>query len=261
MGSVIKRLLGHWSCGTYGSARAGLKLRADAGAIRRAAAGRLAAGLLTATLALQPGGAPAQNQDTVTVAALGDSLTQGYGLAQGDGFVPQLQRWLDAQEIGAEVLNAGVSGDTTAGGLSRLGWTLTDDVDALIVALGGNDLLRGIPPETARANLDAILTQARASGLPVLLIGVTAPGNFGPDYKDAFDAIYPELAAKHGALLVPSFLAPIEAARDAGGKDGALRALMQPDGIHPNARGVALVVDAVGPKVAELVARADQTPG
>jgi acyl-CoA thioesterase-1 len=205
--------------------------------------------------------APVALAEPVTVAALGDSLTQGYGLDQDDGFVPQLQRWLDARGVEATVQNAGVSGDTTAGGLSRMGWTLNDDVDALIVALGGNDLLRGLPPESSRANLDGILEQAGAQGLPVLLIGVTAPGNFGPDYKAAFDAIYPELAEKHGALLIPSFLAPIEAVRDGGSgsgadSDAALRALMQADGIHPNADGVALIVEVVGPQVQALVARA-----
>ena len=204
-----------------------------------------------------PGAALAE----VTIAALGDSLTQGYGLPQGDGFVPQLQAWLDENGVDATLLNAGVSGDTTAGGLARLDWTLTPEVDALIVALGGNDLLRGLPPEAARANIDAILTRAAAEGLPVLLVGVTAPGNYGPDYKAGFDAIWPDMAAKHGVLMVPSFLAPIEAARDGngieGGSDAALRDLMQPDGIHPNAEGVARIVAALGPMVADLAAQAD----
>lgn len=195
-------------------------------------------------------------QAQVTIAALGDSLTQGYGLPQGDGFVPQLQAWLDDKGVAAEVLNAGVSGDTTAGGLARLDWTLTPEVDALIVALGGNDLLRGLPPEAARANIDAILTRAAEDGLPVLLIGVTAPGNYGLDYKQAFDAIWPDMADKHGVLMVPSFLAPIEAARDDSGSDAAMRDLMQADGIHPNAAGVALIVAALGPRVAKLVDRA-----
>ena len=195
--------------------------------------------------------------EPVTVAALGDSLTQGYGLPQGEGFVPQLQGWLDAEGVEATILNAGVSGDTTAGGLSRLDWTLTDDVDALIVSLGGNDLLRGIAPETSRANLEAIVERAAEEGLPVLLIGVTAPGNYGPDYKAAFDAIYPELAEQYDTLLIRSFLAPIEAVRDGpGGGEDAVRTLMQPDGIHPNAEGVKLIVAAVGPQVKALVARA-----
>lgn len=218
-----------------------------------AALRKFAAAAVLAVLAVAlPGAAMAQ----VTIAALGDSLTQGYGLPQGDGFVPQLQAWLDGNGVDATVLNAGVSGDTTAGGRARLDWTLTPEVDALIVALGGNDLLRGLPPEQARANIDAILTRAAEDGLPVLLVGVTAPGNYGPDYKAAFDAIWPDMAEKYGVLMVPSFLAPLEAARDADGSDAAMRDLMQPDGIHPNADGVALIVAALGPRVAELVARA-----
>lgn len=191
----------------------------------------------------------------MTVAALGDSLTQGYGLPPEDGFVPQLERYLSEAGISATVLNAGVSGDTTAGGLSRIDWTLTPDVDALIVALGGNDLLRGIAPETARANLAGILDRASARGLPVLLIGLEAPSNYGPDYKAAFDAIYPDLAAEYDALHVESFLAPLIAATG-GDRAAALARYMQPDGIHPNAAGVAVIVGAIGPAVAELVARA-----
>ena len=189
----------------------------------------------------------------VTVAALGDSLTQGYGLAPEEGFVPQLQRWLDAQGAEATLLNAGVSGDTTQGGLSRIDWTLTPEVGALIVALGGNDLLRGIDPDLSRANLDGILKAAAARGLPVLLVGMTAPGNYGADYKAAFDAIYPELAAQHGALLHPDFLGALAAVED---RQDALRRYMQPDGLHPSAEGVALIVEDIGPAVLELIARA-----
>lgn len=113
--------------------------------------------------------------DEVVIAALGDSLTQGYGLVQEDGFVPQLQAWLAEQGADVTIINAGVSGDTTAGGLSRVDWTLTPDVDALIVALGGNDLLRGIAPEVSRANLQGILSAAAANSVPVLLVGMQAP--------------------------------------------------------------------------------------
>lgn len=187
---------------------------------------------------------------TVTVAALGDSLTQGYGLPPDDGFVPQLQAWLTDAGADVVVLNAGVSGDTTAGGLARVAWTLTPDVDALIVALGGNDLLRGIPPEVTRANLDGILAEATLRGLPVLLIGLPAPGNYGPNYKADFDAIFPDLAAAHGALWLPNFGAGL-------GDDPAARApLMQADGIHPNADGVARIVTNLGPAVLELISRA-----
>jgi acyl-CoA thioesterase I len=188
----------------------------------------------------------------VTIAALGDSLTQGYGLPPDDGFVPQLQRWLDANGEDATVLNAGVSGDTTQGGLSRVDWTLTPDVDALIVALGGNDLLRGIDPTVARTNLDGILQAAAARDIPVLLVGMTAPGNYGADYKAQFDAIYPDLAAQYGALLHPDFLGPLAAMEDRG---TAIATYMQPDGLHPNADGVALIVEAMGPAVLDLIAR------
>ncbi len=189
----------------------------------------------------------------VTVAALGDSLTQGYGLAPEDGFVPQLQRWLDGQGADAAIVNAGVSGDTTQGGLARVEWTLTPDVDALIVALGGNDLLRGIDPAVARANLRGILEAAAARELPVLLVGMTAPGNYGADYKAAFDAIYPELSAEFGTLFHPDFLGALAALED---RTAAMRSYMQPDGIHPNAAGVARIVEDMGPSVLALVDRA-----
>jgi acyl-CoA thioesterase-1 len=206
------------------------------------------AGVLAIALAV-----PAFAQE-VTVVALGDSLTQGFGLIEEDGFVPQLQGWLEAQGNDVVVENHGVSGDTTAGGLARIGWALGDHVDALIVALGGNDLLRGLPPEASRANLDGILAEAEVRGLPVLLVGLEAPGNYGPDYKAAFDAMYPELAMQYDALHVQSFLAPLtEAAED--DRAGALARYMQPDGIHPNADGVALIVEALGPEVEALIER------
>ena len=126
---------------------------------------------------------------TVTIAALGDSLTQGFGLPESQGFVPQMQSWLRAEGADVVLINAGVSGDTTQGGLSRVGWTLTPEVDAIIVALGGNDLLRGLDPAVSRANLDGILREAQAAGVEIMLVGMEAPGNYGPDYKAAFDAI------------------------------------------------------------------------
>jgi acyl-CoA thioesterase-1 len=228
MVSVMKAVL-WWGPSGYGA--------------RRAARNLLAAIVITAS--------PAAAE--VTVAALGDSLTQGYGLPADDGFVPQLQRWLDAQGADATVLNAGVSGDTTQGGLSRVDWTLTPDVDALIVALGGNDLLRGIDPAVARANLDGIMQAAQARQIPVLIVGMTAPGNYGVDYKTRFDAIYPDLAAQYEAILHPDFLQAITAQPD---REAALRTYMQPDGLHPNAAGVALIVEDIGPAVRDLVARA-----
>ena len=210
--------------------------------------GKLAALLIAFHVA-----AAGASAETITIAALGDSLTQGYGLPDGDGLVPQLQAWLDKAGEEAVVLNAGVSGDTTAGGRARIGWTLTEEVDALIVALGGNDVLRGIAPEVARENLAAILQAARARGLPVLLVGLSAPANYGPDYKAAFDAIYPELAAQYGALLFPGFLDILTKGRDT---QVVLRDLMQADAIHPNREGVALIVAELGPAVQALIERA-----
>jgi len=205
--------------------------------------------MLGIALALSAGAAQAE----VVIAALGDSLTQGYGLPQEQGFVPVLESWLDARGNDVRLVNAGVSGDTTAGGLSRVGWTLTEDIDAMIVALGGNDVLRGIAPEVARANLEGILQAAGEAGVEVLLVGIGAPGNYGPDYRAAFEAMYPALADTHGALLASNFLGPLEAARDAG---APLSELMQPDGIHPSAQGVEIIVEGLGPAVEALIARA-----
>lgn len=193
--------------------------------------------------------------DDVVIAALGDSLTQGYGLVQEQGFVPRLQDWLTTEGVNATLVNAGVSGDTTAGGLSRIAWTLTPEVDALIVALGGNDLLRGIDPAVSRANIEGILEAASAAQVEVLLIGMQAPGNYGPEYKQPFDAIYPELATAYGTLYAESFF---EGLNVENGDPASVRAFMQPDGIHPNAEGVDRIVGVLGPKVAELAKRADR---
>lgn len=190
--------------------------------------------------------------ETVTLAALGDSLTQGYGLLPEEGFVPQLQAWLAAAGADATVINAGVSGDTTAGGLARVGWTLTPDVDAMIVALGGNDFLRGIDPANSRANLAGILSAAHAQDVPVLLVGIEASGNYGAEFKLAFDLMYSDLAAEFDTLLYPSFFVALT---EAGDLNQARAAYMQSDGIHPNAQGVALIVAAMGPMVLDLLAR------
>ena len=210
-------------------------------------------GKVVCTIVLALWGAMATAQEVV-IAALGDSLTQGFGLPVEAGFVPQLEAWLSNEGEAVRVINAGVSGDTTAGGLSRVDWTLTPDVDAMIVTLGGNDLLRGLPPEASRANLDGIVSAATARGVAVLVVGMQAPGNYGPDYKAAFDAMYPEIAAAHGALYLDSFFAGL------GGPDvdpADLRAYLQPDGIHPNADGVARIVAGIGPVVRDLIARVE----
>ncbi len=191
----------------------------------------------------------------VVVAALGDSLTQGYGLSRENGFVPQLETWLRGKGEDVKVLNAGVSGDTTAGGLSRIAWTLTPEVDALIVNLGGNDLLRGINPAASRANLDSILQIAKEKELPVLLVGLIAPGNYGPEYKVEFDLIYRELSHKYGALFYENFFITLIENSDA--KNPNYR-FMQSDGIHPNALGVARVVNDIAPLVLKLIAQAQK---
>lgn len=190
--------------------------------------------------------------EPVKIVAMGDSLTQGYGLVQEDGFVPQLEGWLQAQGADVQVVNAGVSGDTTAGGVSRVGWSLEPGTSAMIVALGGNDMLRGIDPAASKANLAGILEQTAAQGVDVLLVGMRAPGNFGPDYKTRFDGMYPELAEQYGVSLAPSFFEGL------GSLDPAeVQPLMQADGIHPNRLGVAKIVEGLGPYVLELIAQAD----
>lgn len=191
--------------------------------------------------------------EQVTIAALGDSLTHGYGLPQELGFVPQLEQWLLAQGLDVKLINAGVSGDTTAGGLARVDWTLSPDVDALIVSLGGNDVLRGIDPAVSGANLDGILAKAAAKNVPVLLVGVSAPGNYGADYQGQFNAIYPGLAKQYGALLYPNFLRALAELPD---QASVLAQYFQSDAVHPNADGVELIVEDIGPSVAALVASA-----
>lgn len=196
--------------------------------------------------------ASAAAAERVHILALGDSLTQGYGLLDHEGFVPQLRDYMAERGYDVRIVNGGVSGDTSAGGLARVEWSLTPEIQAMIVALGGNDLLRGIDPEVTRANIDGILKVAQARDLEVLLIGMMAPGNYGPDYKAAFDALYPELSASYGTLYLDSFFAGLMQGDNAPADLGAF---MQPDGIHPNAQGVAQILEAIGPQVEALVKR------
>lgn len=194
--------------------------------------------------------------EPVVLVALGDSLTAGYGLEdQAEGLVPQLEGWLKARGHEVMVQNAGVSGDTTAGGLARLDWALGPDADGLIVTLGGNDMLRGLDPAAARANLEAILKEAGARQVPVLLVAMKAPGNYGAEYKAAFDGMYGELAVAHDAVLAEDFFAGLRAAGADPSDPASLAAFMQGDGIHPNPEGVKLIVEGLGPKVEELIAR------
>lgn len=183
----------------------------------------------------------------ITLVAFGDSLTAGYGLPVDEGFTPVLQRWLVENGAGpVEVVNAGVSGDTTSGGLARLDWSIGPEADAVLLELGANDALRGVAPDIARANLDAMLTRLGERGLPVLLAGMYAPRNWGDDYVAAFEGMYPDLSEKHGAPLYPFFLEGV-----AGDPS-----LNQDDGIHPNADGVEKLVAAIGPAVKALVEQA-----
>jgi acyl-CoA thioesterase-1 len=186
---------------------------------------------------------PAIAAGPAQILVVGDSLAAGLGLPPEASFPARLEARLGESGIRARVLNAGVSGDTTAGGLARLGWALADRPDLVILELGANDALRGIDPETVRTNLDAMIAKVKASGAKLLLAGMRAPPNWGDAYQKRFDALYPELAKAHGVALYPFFL------------DGVAMepALNQPDGLHPNARGVATLVDRIAPYVAKLL--------
>ena len=174
---------------------------------------------------------------------LGDSLTAGYGLPSAQAFPVRLEAALRARGIAVTVLNAGVSGDTTAGGLARLDWSLADKPTHAIVELGANDMLRGLDPAQAKRNLDQILTRLRKEKLPVLIAGMLASRNLGADYQSRFDAMYPDLAKQHDVALYPFFL-------DGVATDPALN---QSDGIHPNARGVDIIVERILPAVMTLL--------
>ena len=169
------------------------------------------------------------------IVVLGDSLTAGLGIAANEAFPAVLQEHIDRARLNYEVVNAGVSGDTTAGGLRRLGWVLTPDTRLLIVALGANDGLRGLPVAEMKRNLTTIVATARARGVPVLLAGMEAPPNFGPEYTAAFRQVYRDVAREQGVAVLPFLLEGV-----AG--DSSLN---QGDGIHPNAEGARRVAALV----------------
>jgi len=181
----------------------------------------------------------------IKIVAFGDSLTAGLGLPASEGFVARLQAALAAKGYAVEIANAGVSGDTSSGGLARLDWSVPEGTQAVIVELGANDMLRGVRPQITRDALTAILQRLRDRHIAILLCGMRAAPNLGADYVQSFNAIYPELAAKYGTLLYPFFL------------DGVVgnRSLLQPDGMHPAAAGVDAIVAHILPKAEELVAR------
>ena len=189
---------------------------------------------------------------TTRIVALGDSLTAGFGLPSLDeAFPARLQIWLKGHGVDAEVINAGVSGDTSAGGLARLDWSLADPADAVLVELGANDALRGTDPKETYKNLDEILSRLDQRHVKVLLLGMEAPANWDADYREAFRAIFPELADRHHVLLYPFFL-------DGVALDPALN---QEDGLHPTERGVDAIVDRVGPYVLRLLGAAGTGSG
>jgi acyl-CoA thioesterase-1 len=209
----------------------------------RSWAARLGAALGAASmLAVLATGAPA-SAETIRLLAFGDSLTHGYGLPAGETFPEQLEAALQARGLDVTVINAGNSGDTTAGGLARLDWALADDPDAVLLELGANDGLRGLDPAATYENLDAIMAKLKAEGLPVLVAGMLAPPNLGREYGEAFNRVYPRLAEKYDAPFYPFFL------------DGVAMepALNQADGIHPNAEGVAEIVARITPHVVRLL--------
>ena len=178
------------------------------------------------------------------VVVVGDSLSAGLGLAGDDAFPSQLGRRLRADGVEVVMVNAAVSGDTTAGGLARLDFALADGADLVILELGANDMLRGTNPEITRANLAKMIEQCQARGARVLLAGMVASGNFGPDYKRAFDAVFPDLAKRHGLPFYRFFLEGV--AGDA--------AMVLPDGLHPSPAGVARIVEGVAPLVEKTLA-------
>lgn len=186
---------------------------------------------------------PLQAQTQPHLMVYGDSLVAGYGLAQEQSFPSQLQAKLDALGVDIKISNAGVSGDTTAGGRSRLGWTLAEEPGGIILVLGGNDMLRGLDPAAAFDNLNAILSELARQNIPVLLCGMLASANLGADYQQQFDRIYTELAAQHDVLFYPFFLEGVALVPE----------LNQPDGIHPNAEGVSMIISQMQPAIESLL--------
>ena len=188
----------------------------------------------------------------IRILAFGASIVAGYGLDAADSLPAQLEQALKAHGVDATVIDAGVSGDTSAGGLARLDWSLADNPDLVIVDLGGNDALRAIDPRTTEANLDAIVTRLKAEKRGVLIAGMLAPPNLGKDYADAFNAVFPAVAKRHDVTLYPFLL------------DGVVMdpALNQADGIHPNAAGVKVIVERMLPSVLQAIQRLDRkAPG
>jgi acyl-CoA thioesterase-1 len=184
----------------------------------------------------------------IRLVALGDSLSAGYNLPQEAAFPVALERALKAKGHKVEIINAGVSGDTSSGGLDRLDWSVPDGTDGVILELGANDMLRGLDPAGTRKNIEAIVERLKSRNIPVMLAGMYASRNLGPDYVQKFDSIYPDIAKKHDLVLYPFFL------------DGVAgdRSLNLPDGMHPTAKGVEIIVERILPSVESFLARLSQ---
>lgn len=191
-----------------------------------------------------------ESGEPIAILAFGDSLTAGYGLPAGDGFVDQLQAWLTS-ELGqpVQVVNGGVSGDTSTGGRSRLDWALapikSGKPDLVIMELGANDALRGVAPEVTRQNMDAMLATLNERGIPTLVAGMLASPSWGPDYESSFNGIFPDLAEKYDMPLYPFFLDGV----------ATIPELNQADGIHPTKEGVAIIIGKIGPFVKQALSR------
>lgn len=212
----------------------------------RAVQVRSVAALFLALAATLWASGPAAAERTLKIVVFGDSLTAGYGLGRSEAFPNKLERALKAAgHSGVSVDNAGVSGDTASGGLTRLDWSVPEGTDAVILELGANDALRGVDPAVTRSALETIIERLQARGITVLLAGMHAPRNLGPDYVRSFDAIYPELAAKYGLALDPFFLEGV----------ATNASLNQGDGLHPTAAGVDAIVARILPKVEEMIGR------
>ena len=200
---------------------------------------------LISVIALLLFSTPAALSKPVTLLVLGDSLSSGLGLSPQEAFPAKLEQALKLRYPDIRIINAGVSGDTAADGLARLEWALTDDVGGLIVELGANDALRGLDVGQMERALNGIMAAAAAKKLPTLILGMKAPPNMGPDYVARFDGLYPQLAEKYRVLHYPFFLDGV----------AANASLNQGDGIHPNARGVDLIVSKIIPSVEELIGK------
>lgn len=184
----------------------------------------------------------------IRILMLGDSLTQGYGLEEKKGLVPKLQNWLSTNNVEVLLINGGVSGDTTLGGFERLDWLLTPNITGVVVALGGNDLLRGFDPKFTKKNLQAIFKNLKSKGINSVIVGTISPINYGPQFKKEYDAIYPSLAREYNLSYIDSLFSPLI---DKKTQEISVN-LLQADGIHPNEKGVEAIVNYIGPVIKDF---------